>query len=192
MWRTSFSTQVTCSFALLDDVMKYRVCFIIAIGGSRNIRNDTPQGMEFNVTHVTRLTLYSIYIYFFSSSLAVGKKRAFASLSADRKAEDRRCRLRQSVIPWNRTCYCKLPRVSAIAKRAELARSLSEVSPFWSICWANKSPNNEPLPPLRYVGTVTKYFSSSTAALGVCPRCRDAYVLDRRLISTKISFRLSI
>jgi len=90
---------------LPDDVMKYQVCFIVAIDGSRNIRNDTPLGMRCNVTLSSRF-----YFIFFSLRPLRSERSAHLhfSLSMDRKAEDGRCRLRLSVIPWNRTCYCKL------------------------------------------------------------------------------------
>lgn len=87
MIHSKYDAAVSASdkrLVLPDDVMKYQVCFIVAIDGSRSIRNDTPQGMKCNVT----LSRRGFISFFFLSSLAVGKERAFAFLS--RRIEKRK------------------------------------------------------------------------------------------------------
>lgn len=142
-------------------------------------------GLKCNVTYVSRGLCFILYIFL---SLVVGEERAFASLWTDREAEDGRGRLRLSVIPWNRTCY-------TVNWRACICDRLEGQSGAIAICDRPSGPYAGLIralitgtSPLRYVGTVTKYFSSSTVALGARPWYRDACVRNRWLILTKIDF----
>lgn len=131
----------------------------------------------------SRLTLYSVYCFFF---LAPPCGCAFASLCPERSQSGRwpiqitaiGSPLKQDLLLQTAACCCD-------RQEGRIDRYLK--SPFWSICWANKNPNNGHHPfgmwglslniflPRRLPGE----FARDADVTHMCPRLPTVYFVKK-------------